>query len=205
MEDSGAALLEYHGTPGYHGELYLDPASGAIERVTLEAELGETEVVRKAAISVEYGPVDIGGTTYICPARSVAISQDMNRPGKTIGGAMPVTRINETRFTGYHRFGSTCAFWRGRRRICRLRVRRMPVRRRSACDKRGPISERAEAATAAVENAAPSDSAECKPYDGDDGNKDGCYGAENTNTAESAKPAPAPAPRCRRKPRPTRR
>ncbi len=99
--------MAYHGTPAYHGELYLDPASGVIERVTLEAELGETEVIRKAAISVEYGPVDIGGTSYICPTRSVAISQDMNRPGKTIGGAMPVTRINETRFTGYHRFGST--------------------------------------------------------------------------------------------------
>jgi VWFA-related protein len=106
-QDSGAALLEYHGTPGYHGELYLDPANGAIERVTLEAELGATEVIRRAAISVEYGPVEIGGTSYVCPTHSVAISQDMNRPGKAIGGALPVTRINETLFTGYHRFGST--------------------------------------------------------------------------------------------------
>ena len=105
--DPKSESMAYHGTPAYHGELYLDPASGAIERVTLEAELGETEVIREAAISVEYGPVEIGGTTYICPTRSVAISQDMNRPGITIGGALPVTRINETLFTGYHRFGST--------------------------------------------------------------------------------------------------
>lgn len=105
--DPNSRSMAYHGTPAYRGDLYLDPGSGAIERVTLEAELGETEVIRKAAISVEYGPVDIGGTSYICPTRSVAISQDMNRPGVTIGGAVPVTRINETLFTGYHRFGST--------------------------------------------------------------------------------------------------
>lgn len=107
LTGSGHASLAYRGTPAYHGELYLDPASGAILRVTLEAELGATEVIRRAAISVEYGPVEIGETSYICPLRSVAISQDMNRPGLAIGGAMPVTRINETLFTGYHRFGST--------------------------------------------------------------------------------------------------
>ena len=107
LTSSGTPSLAYRGTPAYHGELYLDPASGAILRVTLEAELGTTEVIRRAAISVEYGPVEIGGTSSICPIRSVAISQDMNRPGLTMGGAMPVTRINETLFTGYHRFGST--------------------------------------------------------------------------------------------------
>lgn len=101
-----SARAEYHGTPGYHGELFLDPKSGAIVRVTLEAELGPAEVIRRAAISVEYGEVEIGGTKYICPVRSVAISEDMDRPGKVIGGAVPVRRINETTFTGYHRFGS---------------------------------------------------------------------------------------------------
>ena len=106
FENAGKPLA-YQGTPAYHGELYLDPASGAILRVTLEAELGRKEVIRRAAISVKYGPFEIGGTTSICPTRSVAISQDMNRPGRTIGGATPVTRINETVFTGYRRFGST--------------------------------------------------------------------------------------------------
>lgn len=105
-EDSNLGA-SYHGTPGYHGDLFLDPTSGAIVRVTLEAELKPTDLVRRAAISVLYGPVEIGGTRYICPIHSVAISQDMNRPGKTIGGSIPVTRINETAFTGYHRFGST--------------------------------------------------------------------------------------------------
>lgn len=193
-QDSGAALLEYHGTPGYHGELYLDPASGAIERVTLEAELGETEVVRKAAISVEYGPVDIGGTTYICPTRSVAISQDMNRPGKTIGGAMPVTRVNETRFTGYHRFGSTV-------RILAGTPENLPP---SGAENAGAPAEapatnaaqsasEPQAATAAVENAAPATARSASPTTATTETKTGATAAESTNTAESAKPAPAPA------------
>ncbi len=104
---SGPTSLAYRGTPAYHGELFLDPATGAVLRVTLEAELGENEIIRRAAISLEYGPVEIGGASSICPTRSVAISQDMNRQGLTIGGATPLTRINETLFTGYHRFGST--------------------------------------------------------------------------------------------------
>jgi VWFA-related protein len=99
--------LAYHGTPGYHGDLYIDQASGAIVRATLEAELNDNDVVKRAAISVQYGEVEIGGSSYICPTRSVAISADMDRPGKTIGGAVAMTRINETTFTAYHRFGST--------------------------------------------------------------------------------------------------
>ena len=104
---TNAAPISYHETPGYHGELFLDPVSGAIVRVTLEAELKNRDLLGRAAISVQYGAVEIGGANYICPTRSVAISQDMNRPGKVVGGVIPVTRINETTFTRYHRFGST--------------------------------------------------------------------------------------------------
>jgi len=98
--------MSYHGTPGYHGELYLDPSTGAIMRVTLEAELSPDTIIRRAAISVQYGPVEIGGANYICPIRSIAISQDMARPGIASEDAVPLTRINETDFVGYHRFGS---------------------------------------------------------------------------------------------------
>jgi VWFA-related protein len=99
--------LRYHGTPAYHGELYLDPKTGAVVRVTVEAQLGSEEAIRQAAISVQYGSVEIGGKDYICPIRSVAVSQTMDRPGKLVGGTPPVTRLNETTFIGYHRFGSS--------------------------------------------------------------------------------------------------
>jgi hypothetical protein len=52
---------------GYHGEMVIDPASGAILRLTLEADMKPDELIGRAAILVEYGPVEIGGKTYICP------------------------------------------------------------------------------------------------------------------------------------------
>jgi hypothetical protein len=58
----------------YHGEIALDPGSGAILRLSLLAVPAKIGPVARADILVEYGPVKIGGGTYICPLRSVALS-----------------------------------------------------------------------------------------------------------------------------------
>ena len=58
----------------YHGTIAVDPANGIIARLTIEAELAPTDPISHAATAVEYGPVGLGGMTYICPVRSVAIS-----------------------------------------------------------------------------------------------------------------------------------
>ena len=95
-------------TPGYHGSLFIDPASGAILRVTLEAELKESDPITRAATVVEYGPVRIGDQTYICPVRSLAISSQpptYNANGEPRNPS--VLMVNETSFTQYHRLGST--------------------------------------------------------------------------------------------------
>jgi VWFA-related protein len=57
---------------GYHGEMTLDPATGTILRLIVEADMKPTDPVVKAAIMVEYGPVEIGGKTYFCPVKSVS-------------------------------------------------------------------------------------------------------------------------------------
>jgi VWFA-related protein len=109
--------LTYHGTPGYHGDLYIDPATGTILRSTLEAELSHSDIIWRAAISVQYGKVDIGGQSFICPIRSVALTQAPLHPRGTGPDAdtknvapdadTQITRINEVRFTDYHRFGTS--------------------------------------------------------------------------------------------------
>jgi VWFA-related protein len=159
----GQSAMAYHGTPGYHGELYVDPGSGAILRVTLEAELGTTEVIRRAAISVEYGPVEIGGTRYICPTRSVAISQDMNRQGITIGGAMPLTRINETLFTGYHRFGSTSRILASVPNLPPVGVENASAPAETTATNAGQSATSPQPATAPVENAPPATAQSANP------------------------------------------
>jgi hypothetical protein len=70
----GAGSHVFHRLAGYRGEITADPATGTILRVTVEAELNATEPVSRASIAVEYGPVEMGGKTYICPVKSVGLS-----------------------------------------------------------------------------------------------------------------------------------
>lgn len=95
-----------HAIPGYHGSIGVSPADGTILRITMDADLTRGAPFRRAAILVEYGPVDIAGTTFICPVRSIALSMAIDDPD-TINGDAPKEWLNETHFTRYHRFAST--------------------------------------------------------------------------------------------------
>jgi VWFA-related protein len=59
---------------GYHGKIAIDPANGTVFRLTVQADLGKSDPIVKADLMVEYGPVEIGGATYICPLKSVSLS-----------------------------------------------------------------------------------------------------------------------------------
>lgn len=61
-------------TTGYRGEIAIDPATGAILRLVLKSDPQLGDTLMRADMVVEYGPVELGGKTYICPVRSVAIS-----------------------------------------------------------------------------------------------------------------------------------
>jgi VWFA-related protein len=107
-------------SPRYLGELAIDPGTGAILRLTMGAELGwirEPNLnpvlpARRAAMMVEYGPVEIGGKRYVCPQRSVAIMRVRTVSTLTIWGqtfdiyAPYETLLNDIVYTDYHKFGS---------------------------------------------------------------------------------------------------
>lgn len=115
----------FRDTPGYHGSLSIDPATGAVLRITLDAELKKGSPLLRAASVVQYGEVRIGDQGYICPIRSLAVSMTEFPPGvdaqrASTGGSnpnwtsavvsgvpSPVLLVNETSFTQYHRLGST--------------------------------------------------------------------------------------------------
>ncbi len=124
-----AELETFHETPAYHGAIAIEPATGAVLRITIEANLGSGDPLLRAATMIEYAPITIGDRKFICPARSLAISEE---PGGLSGcgsggsatlngvgdasewqnhtqgcGNAPVLLVNETSFTGYHRLGST--------------------------------------------------------------------------------------------------
>ncbi|HEY6489778.1 MAG: VWA domain-containing protein [Terracidiphilus sp.] len=97
---------------GYHEEIVIDPESGAILRFELHAELKSTTPIAKSDIMIEYGPIEIGGKTYVCPLRSVSIIRArsvrvLTDWDKTFMAYGPyVTMLNDARFDHYHMFRS---------------------------------------------------------------------------------------------------
>ncbi|UWZ82602.1 VWA domain-containing protein [Occallatibacter riparius] len=99
--------IEYVRTkPAYHGSLWIDPADGSVYRITMEADMSKGAPFKRAAMLVEYGPVNISGTAFICPLRSLAVSESQANAEAMIGNGV-TEWLNETRFSNYHRFGSS--------------------------------------------------------------------------------------------------
>ena len=61
--------------PAYHGEIAIDPETGAILRLSEIAEMTPPLEGLRAAIAVEYAPVAIGDRNCMCPVRGVAFSR----------------------------------------------------------------------------------------------------------------------------------
>jgi hypothetical protein len=111
LPDSGE-VKGFIKTTGYSGEIAIDPQSGAILRLVFRADLTAIPPLVRSDIMVEYGPVDIGGKTYICPVRSVSLwrgrsvipLRDSNGKFGTFGPY--VTALNDMTFDHYQVFRS---------------------------------------------------------------------------------------------------
>jgi hypothetical protein len=91
----------------YHGEIAIDPANGAILRITVVADLAPPNQLLKSSIAVEYGSIPIGGTNYICPVKSLALSKTplyLNENGVPAESSPLLTQLNDVAFTDYHLF-----------------------------------------------------------------------------------------------------
>lgn len=124
---------QYSATPGYHGEIAIDPRTGAVLRLVIRTDLegeaspfdnGVPAPLKRSDVVIEYGPVTIGGQQYICPMRMVSVmtfwTLGLNGPLKKFVApdvsrrnaekAMRelehsrVTAINEASFSDYHVF-----------------------------------------------------------------------------------------------------
>lgn len=114
----GAQVLRI--SPHYFGELSIAPSTGAILRFTMESEPGwflepnlhPVQLIRRTSTMVEYGPVEIGGSTFICPKRCVVITR--SRPVRRLTlwdetfetYAAYETLLDDVAYSGYHKFGS---------------------------------------------------------------------------------------------------
>jgi len=101
--------------PAYHGEIALDPATGAILRLSIVVEMAPPNQMMQTAMLVEYAPVVIGDRTYTCPVHGVAFSKVPVANPKVPQGVVAqandnnveiLTQLNDVTFTEYHLFGS---------------------------------------------------------------------------------------------------
>jgi hypothetical protein len=84
----------YASQPGYHGELAIDPETGAVLRLVLKADVRpdaaaqegpEKSPLLRSDVLVEYGGVEIAGKQYIVPQRTVSVMTSW-----TLGSEGPV-------------------------------------------------------------------------------------------------------------------
>ena len=112
----GCCLPDGEGTKGfqrvvgYHGEITIDPSNGAILRLQAEADIRHFPPVSRSDIMITYGPVEIGGKTYICPQRSVSImrTRSLTMLGEWDESFLTygpwATLVNEITYGDYHMF-----------------------------------------------------------------------------------------------------
>jgi VWFA-related protein len=95
---------------GFYGEMAIDPVTGTLLRLELQADLKSTTPLARSDIMIEYGPVQIAAKTYICPVRSVSIMRarsvatltNFDESFRTYGPY--ATTLNNISFDDYHIF-----------------------------------------------------------------------------------------------------
>jgi hypothetical protein len=90
--------------PSYHGEIAIDPASGAVLRLTIIADMPPPWEHIQSALVVDYGSVTLGDRTYICPLRSVNLAREPLAGESEDAAPMLRTFLNDVSFTNYHLF-----------------------------------------------------------------------------------------------------
>jgi hypothetical protein len=112
----GDGTTPYQNKADTYGEFAVNPDTGAIMRIVINADLNEERdpdvPLIRSQVMVEYGPEKLGGKTYICPQRSVEISRGRSERQLYEWGMVFSlysyfeTMINDVTFGGYHKFGS---------------------------------------------------------------------------------------------------
>jgi hypothetical protein len=106
--------MPFNSLPAYQGTISIDPQTGAILRLTMQAASQKKDPIFDIAAAIEYGPVRLGQTEAILPQRSLTfMTEDPNVCLGTQGGVssaagglvmvdfLPTRRYNRTLFADY--------------------------------------------------------------------------------------------------------
>jgi VWFA-related protein len=93
---------------GYRDEVTINPSDGTIVRLLVKFDMHEYVPMDRDEIVIDYGPVKIGGKTYLCPTRSLSLARgrsivslkEWDQSFLTYGPYS--TKVNDMRFSSYH-------------------------------------------------------------------------------------------------------
>lgn len=82
---------------GFHGLLYLEPATRSVRRISIDADdIPTSLLIRASSMSVDYSWVSMQDHDFLLPVRGAVSLQETRRRAV----------LNEFEFRNYHRFGS---------------------------------------------------------------------------------------------------
>lgn len=90
---------DFKSTTPYHGELFVDPQSGTVVRLIVQAELKPSDVVHEVDTRVDFSPTRVGNQTFILPVKTYV--NTLVVPNGDSGAATYTTR--RTLFTSEYR------------------------------------------------------------------------------------------------------
>lgn len=85
---------------GYHGELFIDPQTGAVVRLTLRAELKPTDYVQQEDTRIDYAAVEIGGKQFVVPVESMILTTVVPA-GQSYQKATPRRTLFDIKYSNY--------------------------------------------------------------------------------------------------------
>ena len=92
---------EFKTTTPYRGRLFIDPDSGVVLRMIVEADLKPGEVVHQLDTRVDFGPVKAGTASYIAPLRTIINSVVVPNGESGAGGYSTRCTLLSSEYSGY--------------------------------------------------------------------------------------------------------
>ncbi len=96
---------DYKSTPPYHGEIFIDPKSGVVVRLIVEAEMKPTEIVHAFDERIDYGPVTAGNKTVVAPVRTIINTVVVPNGDSYAGGYTTRRTLFIAEYKDYHEGG----------------------------------------------------------------------------------------------------
>ena len=91
----------FQSTVPYHGRFYIDPATGAVLRMIVEAELKPSDVVHQMDTRIDYGAARVGQRAMIVPLRSIVDLVVVPNGESGAGGYSTRTALFSSEYSDY--------------------------------------------------------------------------------------------------------